>query len=100
MRRTRRYCGCWCARRGHVARIKGLSLAIDDERRQQGELIKNLEEALERAGAGLKRAMKRLNVAYRQAGSWHLLWLMLFAAVLFTVVYMLGKLYRLGAAVL
>ena len=83
-----------------MARIKQMSLAIDEEARTQGELVKSLEAALERASAGMGRAARRLNVAYRQAKSNHLLYLALFAMALFTLVYFLAKAVRVGKAIL
>lgn len=85
--------------RGHVARIKELSNAIDEERKQQGDLIQSLEEVLERASLGMKRAMRRLNIAYAQSKSNHMLYFVLFAMLLFFVVYILGKLYRMGRSI-
>ncbi len=46
---------------------------------------------MERAKLALRRATTRLNVAYKQAKSNHLLYLVLFAVALFTCVYMLAK---------
>ncbi|KXZ49734.1 hypothetical protein GPECTOR_20g591 [Gonium pectorale] len=77
-----------------------LSLAIEDEQKQQGELINSLEDTMERAKLVMRRAMGRLNIAYRQAQSNHMLFLVLFAILLFTALYILGKVYRIGRAVL
>ncbi|KAG2488779.1 hypothetical protein HYH03_012776 [Edaphochlamys debaryana] len=86
--------------RGHVKKIKQLSLAIEDEQKQQGELINSLEDTMERAKLVMRRAMGRLNIAYKQAQSNHMLFLILFALLMFTALYILGKVYRLGRAVL
>eukprot|EP00798_Chlamydomonas_sp_ICE-L_P022871 gene22871-30044_t len=82
--------------RTHVGRIKEMSLAIEDERKQQGELINSMEDVMERAKMGLKRTMQRLNVAYTQAQSNHLLFLVLFAMVLLFGIYVLAKVYHFG----
>lgn len=57
-------------------------------------------EAMERARAGLKHTMGRLNKVYRQAQSNHMLALVLFAVVLFVGIYIIAKIYRLGRHVL
>lgn len=49
------------------------------------------DDTIERARAGLQRVSKRLGAAYRQAQSWHLLWLVLFALVVFSALYVLSK---------
>ncbi len=57
---------------------------------------------MERAKLVMRRAMGRLNIAYRQAQSNHILYLVLFAVVMFTILYILGKVRRdlkMGAAV-
>ena len=51
---------------------------------------------MERASVTLKRTMGRLNVVYKQAQSNHLLFLVLFAIVLFIGIYIIAKVYRLG----
>lgn len=51
---------------------------------------------MEKAKMALKRATKRLNVAYKQAKSNHLLYLVLFCLFIFFGVYVLSRLYRMG----
>lgn len=46
---------------------------------------------MERAKLVMRRAMGRLNIAARQARSNHMLYLVLFAVAMFTVLYVLGK---------
>ncbi|GAX75721.1 hypothetical protein CEUSTIGMA_g3164.t1 [Chlamydomonas eustigma] len=82
--------------RSHVGRIKKLSQAIDEETKVQGSLINSLEESMERARMSLKRTMVRLNIAYKQAQSNHMLLLVLFAVVLFISIYVISKIYKLG----
>mmetsp|Transcript_5674 Transcript_5674/g.12549 ORF Transcript_5674/g.12549 Transcript_5674/m.12549 type:complete len:130 (+) Transcript_5674:141-530(+) len=79
-----------------VGRLKQLTRTIDDERQQQGELINQLEASLDQARLVLRRTMGRLNIAYKQAQSNHLLMLVLFAFALFFVIYVIAKVYRLG----
>jgi hypothetical protein len=54
---------------------------------------------MERARLALKRATQKLNVVYKQAGSWHMLMLVLFALGLFLGLYVLSKMWRIGRAV-
>lgn len=86
--------------RGHVKKLKDLGIAIGEESKQTGELINSLEGTMERAKLTMRRAMGRLNVAYRRAQSNHMLFLLLFAIAMFTALYVLGKVYRIGRAVL
>ena len=51
-------------------------------------------DALERGNAALKQGMRRLNKAYKQSKSNHLLYLALFAIALFFGVWFFSKTYR------
>ena len=51
---------------------------------------------MERARLVLRSAMGRMNVAYRQAKSNHMLFVVLFAVFLFFGLYVLAKFYRFG----
>lgn len=55
---------------------------------------------MERAKLALRRATKRLNVAYKQAQSNHLLFLVLFCIFVFFGVYVLARIYRFGRGIL
>jgi hypothetical protein len=85
--------------RGDVARLKHMARSIDEERTLQGEAIKALEEAMERARLVLRRAQRRLAVVSRRARGNPLLALALFSVALFGVVYGLKKLHSLGRMV-
>lgn len=52
---------------------------------------------MEQARMALRRATKKLNVAYKQAQSNHLLFLVLFAIVVFFGVFVLKKIYKVRA---
>lgn len=58
------------------------------------------EEAMEKANMMMKKAMRRLNIAYKHSRHNFLLYVMLFGIALFVVVYMLAKLYRLGRSII
>lgn len=51
-------------------------------------------ETLERSTAALKQGMRKLNKAYKQSKSNHLLYLVLFALAIFTALYLFAKAYR------
>ncbi|KAL6747925.1 Qc-snare protein, SFT1 family [Haematococcus lacustris] len=82
--------------RAHVGKIKEMTKLIDEERKQQGDIINTLEDTMERARMALRKATQRLNVAYKQAGSNHLLFLVLFVVLVLVGVYVWLKVYRLG----
>lgn len=54
------------------------------------------EDLLDRTKVALSRTMRRMNVAYTQAQSWHILVLVVFSVVLLTSVYMISKIFRIG----
>lgn len=51
---------------------------------------------MDKAKMVLGKATRRLNIVYKQSKSNLMLYVVLFAIGLFTVVYVLKKLYRLG----
>ncbi len=53
------------------------------------------QDTMDRAKLALANAQKRLNHAFRQSKSNHLLYLVLFACALFFGVYFLARLHRL-----
>lgn len=55
---------------------------------------------MEKAKLMLSKAMRRINVVYKTSRSNLMLYVVLFAVAIFTVVYILKKLYRLGRWVL
>jgi len=65
--------------REQMARLKVMSQDIGEASRVNGELLAGLEETMEKAKLALKRSMKRMNKAYEQSKSNHLLYLVLFS---------------------
>lgn len=57
------------------------------------------EDTMERARHVLRSAMGRMNIAFKQVRSNHMLFLILFAVFLFFGLYVLAKFYRLGRMV-
>eukprot|EP00878_Enallax_costatus_P015939 GHUV01016712.1.p1 GENE.GHUV01016712.1~~GHUV01016712.1.p1 ORF type:complete len:111 (+),score=17.14 GHUV01016712.1:346-678(+) len=87
---------CKSVLRSSIMKLSWLAYAIDDERKLQGADVDTLEEYMEKAKMMLGKATRRLNVVYKQSKSNLMLYVVLFAIGLFTVVYVLKKLYRLG----
>lgn len=79
------------ALRAGVGRLKGLSRTIQEEHRSVADLTTRLEGALEAAAATLKATRKRLDRAYRQNKSNHLLHVLLFALACFFLLYFWSK---------
>lgn len=59
------------------------------------DISKAQEEAMEKARAGLRKTVRRLNRTYEQSKSNHILYLLLFAVGVFTVLYTWIKFYRM-----
>ena len=58
------------------------------------------DETIARCRDAMHQTRRRVEVAYRQAGSNFWMYIALFAVAIFVVVYVLSKLYRLGHLVL
>ena len=80
-----------CSDAGHSQ----MSRAIGEENRLQRQQAESLEELMERAKTDLKRGMRRLNRAFQQSRSNHLLYLVIFCIVIFFGLYMWAKMYRM-----
>lgn len=72
-----------------------MSRAIGEEGRLQKEQAEGLEELMERAKVEVKRGMRRLNRAFQQSRSNHLLYLVIFCIAVFVFLYLWAKFYRL-----
>jgi len=72
-----------------------VSEAIAEENRLTSQVMEGLETAMEQARLSLKKTMKRLNRAYTQSKSNHMLYLILFALGLFFFVYFWNRVIRL-----
>ena len=80
--------------RQKVGRMKQLANDIGDESRLQGELLANLDETLQKARQGIKRGMRKMEKAFKQVNSNHILYLMAFVVLLFLGMYLWAKTYR------
>lgn len=72
-----------------------MSRAIGEENTLQRQQAESLEELMERAKTDLKRGMRRLNRAFQQSRSNHLLYLVVFCIAVFFLLYMWAKMYRM-----
>lgn len=80
--------------RSSVGRLKEVSSAIHEENKLTRQVMEGLEDAMEKARATLKKTMKRIDRAYRDSKSKHMLYLFLFAMAAFFIVYAWTKVYR------
>lgn len=81
--------------RSSVGRLKQVSEAISEENRLTAKVMDGLETAMDQARASLRKTMKRLNRAYADSKSNHMLYLVLFAVALFFAVFFWNKVQRL-----
>jgi t-SNARE complex subunit (syntaxin) len=79
-----------------VKKLKNISMAIQDEVQVQNQLLESLSEAMERAQVALKRNMKRLDKAFRQAQGRHMIYLILFCFLIVWFVYFMRKVNKWG----
>ena len=80
--------------RQKVGRMKRLAGDIGDESRLQGQLLANLDETLQKARQGVKRGLRKMDKAFKQVNSNHILYLMAFVVMLFLGMYVWAKTYR------
>lgn len=72
-----------------------MSMAIGEENKLQKQAAETLSEYLEKADLALKRGMRRVNKAFWQSKSNHLLYLALFCLGIFFMLYFLIRTYKL-----
>ncbi|CAG9467568.1 unnamed protein product [Pedinophyceae sp. YPF-701] len=77
--------------RGQVGQLKEVSKAIREENTLQAKIGAELENALVHAKNMLRRAQRKLDVAYRQSKSNHLLFVVLFAVAVLFLLYFIAK---------
>ncbi|BBN04641.1 protein transport protein SFT1 [Marchantia polymorpha subsp. ruderalis] len=71
-----------------------IAQVIETETKYQNELLNQLEETMAKAQAGVKTAMKRMSKSVIQNGSNHLLHVVLFGILFFTLLYLWAKFLR------
>ena len=74
--------------------MKRLAGDIQEESALQRDLLNGLEETVNGAKVALKRNMKKMNKAFRQLNSNHVLYLVGFVLLTFLAMYVWAKVYR------
>ncbi|KAF3956144.1 hypothetical protein ACB098_02G188400 [Castanea mollissima] len=77
-----------------VRRLKSVAQEIEAETRIQNDILADLQMAMGQAGEGVKNGMRKLNRTITQHSSNHILQVIIFGLVCFSVVYLLSKLAR------
>eukprot|EP00192_Tetraselmis_astigmatica_P017854 CAMPEP_0117653064 /NCGR_PEP_ID=MMETSP0804-20121206/2987_1 /TAXON_ID=1074897 /ORGANISM="Tetraselmis astigmatica, Strain CCMP880" /LENGTH=141 /DNA_ID=CAMNT_0005459205 /DNA_START=169 /DNA_END=594 /DNA_ORIENTATION=- len=77
--------------RGQMAQLKAMSQQIGESSRENSQILAGLEETMEKVRMTLKRSMKRMNKAYEQSKSNHLLYLILFSLATLFGLYFFAK---------
>ncbi|KAL2634001.1 hypothetical protein R1flu_005480 [Riccia fluitans] len=77
-----------------VGQLKNIAQVIETETKYQNELLNQLEEAVAKAQAGVKSAMKKMSRSVIQNGSNHVVHTVLFGILFFTFIYLWAKFFR------
>ncbi|KAL3633093.1 hypothetical protein CASFOL_026077 [Castilleja foliolosa] len=80
--------------RNQVRRLRDVAQEIETEAKYQNDFLNQLQMTLIKAQAGVKNNMRRLNKSIIWEGSSHVMHVVLFALLLFFVVYFWSKLSR------
>ncbi|KAK4420520.1 Bet1-like protein [Sesamum alatum] len=80
--------------RKQVRRLRDVAQEIETEAKSQNDFLNQLQMTLIKAQAGVKNNMRRLNKSIVREGSSHVMHVVLFALLLFFVVYLLAKFTR------
>ncbi|PIN13863.1 V-SNARE [Handroanthus impetiginosus] len=80
--------------RKQVRKLRDVAQEIETEAKFQNDFLNQLQMTLIKAQAGVKNNMRRLNRSIIREGSSHVVHVVLFALLLFFVVYFLSKFSR------
>ncbi|KAL0341470.1 UNVERIFIED_CONTAM: Bet1-like protein [Sesamum calycinum] len=80
--------------RKQVRRLRDVAQDIETEAKSQNDFLNQLQMTLIKAQAGVKNNMRRLNKSIIREGSSHVMHVVLFALLLFFVVYYMSKFTR------
>ncbi|EYU17723.1 hypothetical protein ABFS82_04G173200 [Erythranthe guttata] len=80
--------------RNQVRKLRNVAQEIETEAKFQNDFLNQLQMTVIKAQAGLKNNMRRLNRSIIREGSSHIMHVILFALLLFFVVYILSKFSR------
>lgn len=81
--------------RSSVGRLKEVSTAIEEENKLTRQVMEGLDDAMEKARSSLRKTIKRIDRAYRDGKSNHMLYLFVFALTVFFIVYAWNRVYKL-----
>ncbi|KAG8388553.1 hypothetical protein BUALT_Bualt02G0137400 [Buddleja alternifolia] len=80
--------------RNQVRKLRDVAQEIETEAKFQNEFLNQLQMTLIKAQAGVKNNMRRLNKSIIREGSSHVMHVILFALLLFFVIYLWSKFSR------
>ncbi|KAJ4701411.1 Bet1-like protein [Melia azedarach] len=80
--------------RSQVRQLRNVAQDIHSEASFQKDFLDQLQMTLIKAQAGVKNNMRRLNKSIVKNGSNHIVHVVLFALLLFTVLYLWSKMFR------
>ncbi|KAL5785809.1 hypothetical protein ACOSQ2_008201 [Xanthoceras sorbifolium] len=80
--------------RSQVRQLRNVAQDIQSEATFQRDFLDQLQMTLIKAQAGVKNNMRRLNKSIVKHGSNHIVHVVIFALLLFTVLYMWSKMFR------
>ncbi|XP_031282669.1 bet1-like protein At4g14600 [Pistacia vera] len=80
--------------RSQVRQLRNVAHDIHSEATFQKDFLDQLQMTLIKAQAGVKNNMRRLNKSIVKHGSNHIVHVVLFALLLFTVLYLWSKMFR------
>ncbi|KAK6139539.1 hypothetical protein DH2020_026719 [Rehmannia glutinosa] len=80
--------------RNQVRRLRNVAQEIETEAKFQNDFLNQLQMTLIKAQAGVKNNMRRLNKSIIREGSSHVMHVVLFALLLFFVIYLWSKFAR------
>lgn len=79
---------------GQIKRLKSVAREIESEAKYQNDFLNQLQMTLIKAQAGVKNNMRRLNRSIIQQGSNHIVHVVVFALLIFTMLYLYSKISR------
>ncbi|KAL8529980.1 hypothetical protein ACS0TY_007159 [Phlomoides rotata] len=80
--------------RSQVRKLRDVAQEIQTEAKYQNDFLNQLQMTLIKAQAGVKNNMRRLNQSIIREGSSHVMHVVLFALLLFFIVYFFSKFSR------
>lgn len=80
--------------RGQVRKLRNVAEEIGTEVKTQKDFLEQLQMTVAKAQAGVKNNLRRLNRSIVRNGSNHIVHVVLFALICFTIVYLWSKMSR------